>query len=158
MLAKRMHLKTSIQSLVLQNVLHVPKLQHNLFSVRQLCQDNNCTVHFDDSSALIKDKAMGTTLLKDASYRRVYTIQPLSHHAFAAFTAPCDTWHSRLGYCRSRILDYLKSKQFIHPESKFGNKCVACKFEHCYSTLLYLTHSDLGQSPILSNLGYRYYV
>ena len=30
--------------------------------------------------------------------------------------------------------------------------------EHCYSTLLHLTHLDLWQSPILSNLNFRYYV
>jgi len=34
--------------LVLKRVLHVPSLKHNLSSVKQICQDNNCIVVFDD--------------------------------------------------------------------------------------------------------------
>jgi len=78
-------------------------------------------------------------------------------------------WHTRLGHCGSRAFDMLKHKDFIIPESKFSNKCIACKMgkarrlpftsvEHCFSTLLYLIHSDVWQSPISSNLGYHYYM
>jgi len=49
--------------LTLKNVLHVPKLQHNLLSVRQFCRDNNCTVVFDASSVCVKDNTTGDILL-----------------------------------------------------------------------------------------------
>lgn len=49
--------------LSLTRVLHVPKLQHNLLFIRQLCQDNNCIVEFDSSSIRVKDNTSGNVLL-----------------------------------------------------------------------------------------------
>ena len=49
--------------LVLKSVLHVPSLKHNLLSVKQLYQDNNCIVVFDDSSVYVKDNTSGNILL-----------------------------------------------------------------------------------------------
>ena len=48
-------LPSKMRPLTLKNVLHVPKIQHNLLLVRQLCQDNNCTVVFYLSSIRAKD-------------------------------------------------------------------------------------------------------
>ena len=102
------HLKISIftKPLVLNNVLHVPSLKHNLLSVKQLCQDNNCVVVFDDSSVCVKDKTSGNVLLHASSTRNVYPlVVPDSFpKAFAALIDPVTTWHRWLGHCGVRTL------------------------------------------------------
>ena len=57
------HHPSRTQPLQLTNVLHVPKLQHNLLSVRQLCRDNNCNAVFDLSSVRVKNNTKGDVLL-----------------------------------------------------------------------------------------------
>ena len=95
-------LPSKTEPLRLTNVLHVPKLQHNLLSVRQLCQDNNCNVVFDSSSIPVKDNAMGDVLLQASSLGPVDTI-PV--HAVSstvptnvALIESADLWHRRLGH------------------------------------------------------------
>ena len=67
-------LASQYQPLTLKNVLHVPKLQHNLLSVRQLCRNNNRTVVFDSFSVCVKDNITGDVLLQAYSSNPVYTI------------------------------------------------------------------------------------
>ena len=108
--------------------------------------------------------------MQGTSDNGVYTISSSAPHAtLLTLGASGDIWHTRLGHCGSRVLDMLKHKHLILLASKFSNKCIVCKMgkadrlpftsvEHCFSIPLYLIHSDGWQSPIPSNLGYRYYV
>jgi len=81
---------TVAQPLILKRVLHVPSLKHNLLSVKQLCQDNNCIVVFDDSSVCVKDNTSGNILLRASSTSNVYplAIPSSSSSAFAALLNP----------------------------------------------------------------------
>jgi len=63
--------------LSLQKILHVPKLQHNLLSIRQLYRDNHCTFEFDYFSIHVKDNTMGDVLLQASSSSHVYAV-PIS--------------------------------------------------------------------------------
>jgi len=60
-------LPTFAKPLKLHNVLHDHALKYNLLSGPKLCRDNNCEVNFDSCSFYIKDKKIGTTLLRGSS-------------------------------------------------------------------------------------------
>jgi len=66
------YVSTVDKLLILRNVLHVPYPKHNLLSIKQLCQDNNCIVVFDASSVCFKDKISGRILLHVSSTGDVY--------------------------------------------------------------------------------------
>lgn len=84
-------ISTSTRPLRLRNVLHVPKLQHNLLSVKQLCRDNNCSVLFDSSCVRVQDKTTGDVLLQASSPGHVYTVPvPASIPANLALTGTAD--------------------------------------------------------------------
>ena len=68
------YVSTVDKPLVLRNVLYVPHLKHNLLSVKQLCQDNNCMIVFDTSSVCVKDKTSGRILVHTSSSRNVYPL------------------------------------------------------------------------------------
>jgi len=157
----------------LRFVFQVPQLQHNLISVKKLCEDNNCVVNFDSSSVSIKDKASGQTLIQESSKGNVYPLSSkLSRspsQALVALRQSGDAWHRRLGHCGARVLDSLRENNSICLLNIFQNNCVSCRLgkahrlpfhlvEHCSSFPLEIVHSDVWQSPVLSNLGYRYYV
>jgi len=82
-----MNIPTVTKPLVLSSVLYVPTLKHNLLSVKQLCQDNNCIVVFNDSSICVKDKISGKVLLRASSTSNVYP--------------PSCSWFFPLGLCHS---------------------------------------------------------
>ena len=111
------HLKipTVTKPLVLNNVLHVPSLKHNLLSVKQLCKDNNCVVVFDDSSVCVKDKTSGNVLLHASLTGNVYplAVPDSSPKAFATLIDSTTTWHYRLGHCGVRTLSFLKAKNLV---------------------------------------------
>jgi hypothetical protein len=49
-------------SFVLNYVLHVPKLVHNLLSVRKFTHDNFCSIEFDPFRFSVKDLQMKTVI------------------------------------------------------------------------------------------------
>ena len=83
------YVSTVAQPLVLTNILHVLKSKHNLLSVKQLCQDNNCIVVFDDPSVCVKDKTLGRSLLHASSIGNVYPLA-IPKPSTSAFTAILD--------------------------------------------------------------------
>ncbi|PHT77498.1 hypothetical protein T459_21020 [Capsicum annuum] len=56
-------LSTTSKPLLLKNLLYVSSLTKTLLSIQRLCDDNNCFIHFTDSSFLVKDMKTRTTLL-----------------------------------------------------------------------------------------------
>ncbi|KAI4302140.1 hypothetical protein MLD38_037924 [Melastoma candidum] len=45
-------------------LVDVPQLRHHLLSVKRLCNDNDCSVSFDASSFIVKDRRIGNILLR----------------------------------------------------------------------------------------------
>lgn len=56
-------LKSDQKSLDLHNILYVPKITKNLFSVSMLATNNNVVVEFDAHCCFVKDKVTATILL-----------------------------------------------------------------------------------------------
>jgi len=109
------HLPTQTHPLRLSSVLHVPKLQHNLLSARQLYWDNNCSIVFYSSSVRVKDNIVGDVLLQAVRSGPVYTVLPLpkSVPANVALTESADIWHCRLGHCGTNVQEILKKNSSV---------------------------------------------
>ena len=141
---RQVHLTSSTKSLSLNNVLYVPTVR---LIIRVFV---NCTVNFDDSFALIKDKTTGITLLEAVNGHGIYTIWLTLHHSFAILKASSDNLHSRPGHCRSKILSYSKSKNFICLKSKVGYRCASRKLGEAHRlpfltwsiVIVYVLHFD----------------
>lgn len=51
-------------SFKLHNVLHVPKMQHNLLFAYWFINDNSCLLTLDINGSYVKDCTMGKTILR----------------------------------------------------------------------------------------------
>ncbi|CAH9126696.1 unnamed protein product [Cuscuta epithymum] len=165
------HLNSSNRPLTLKSVFHVPHIKFNLLSIQKLCADNNCVVIFDKNSFFVKDKISGKVLLEAPSHGHLYPVSLRSQPPFAlsslALSGPI--WHRRLGHCGTSILRTLQSQHHICSSSSFSHDCISCRLgksqrlpfmdaSHNSTMPLQLIHSDVWQSPVLSNLGFKYYV
>ena len=57
-------LHTPQSTFQLHNVLHVPKMQHNLLSAYQFIKDNQCSLTLDIDGSSVKDRTTGMMLLR----------------------------------------------------------------------------------------------
>jgi hypothetical protein len=155
-------LHNSPHPLKLPNVLHAPKLIKNLISVRKFTIDNDVSVEFDPFGFSVKDFQTGQLLMRCNSSGDLYpiatrppsTAQPPS--TYAALST--ELWHNRLGHPGAHILSSLHRDNFL-----ICNKSRNIQ-EPFYNSLshtimpLYIVHSDLWTSPILSLAVHHYYV
>ena len=87
--------------LKLKEVLVVPKIYKNLLSVSKLAKDNCCTLEFDKTNFVVKDKRTRKMLSKGSKRNRLYDLE--NNNLFALTTAHVwntsnNTWHTRLGH------------------------------------------------------------
>ncbi|CAH9129275.1 unnamed protein product [Cuscuta epithymum] len=164
-------LSSSSLPLVLKSVYHVPQIKFNLLSIQKLCADNNCIVIFDKNSFFVKDKISGAVLLQAPSKGHLYPVS-LSYPsslALSSVSVPGVLWHRRLGHCGDSILHSLNKQKHISSSSSFSHDCISCRLgksqrlpfsdaSHSCFEPLQLIHSDVWQSPVLSNLRFKYYV
>ncbi|KAI4303075.1 hypothetical protein MLD38_038749 [Melastoma candidum] len=91
----QLHLRVNDHILRLTDVLYVPQLCHNLISIKRLCHDNFCSVEFDGSSFVVKDRRTGTELLRQQNEGAQYRL-PLTTGSSKTALATIVDWHSRL--------------------------------------------------------------
>ncbi|MBW0520549.1 hypothetical protein O181_060264 [Austropuccinia psidii MF-1] len=80
--------------LSLKNCLYVPKLNHNLISLLELCQKNMFIKHFNNSFSL---ETNGTTILKGTILINLMPVNYTSPTTLST-SSPPNIWHSRLGH------------------------------------------------------------
>ncbi|KAJ4767139.1 hypothetical protein LUZ62_077514 [Rhynchospora pubera] len=155
------YLSLSPSTIKLCDVLHVPNFSKNLISLSRLLLDNpSLTIHFSNSSCMIKDHHTMSTILQLHSHHGLFSLD-LSHplpQAFLGARASSSIWHSRLGHPSSSTTSNTLS---------FCNNCALAKAHKLPFSIsssstsfpLELVHSDVwGPSPIVSFHGFRYYV
>ncbi|CAH9096980.1 unnamed protein product, partial [Cuscuta europaea] len=97
------------------------------------------------------------------------SLNPSSPLALASIPSPGPVWHRRLGHCGETVLRLLRSRKLISSSSNFEHDCISCHLgkpqrlpfsdaSHTSSAPLQLIHFDVWKSPVLSNLGFKYYV
>ncbi|KAH0728435.1 hypothetical protein KY284_004300 [Solanum tuberosum] len=70
--------------LKLKEVLVVPKINKKLLSVRKLAKDNCCTLEFDETNFVVKDKKTMTLLPKGTKKNRLYALEDNNLYALTA--------------------------------------------------------------------------
>ncbi|XP_020679649.1 protein argonaute 1A-like [Dendrobium catenatum] len=167
-------LPESNRKLNLNNILHVPKLSHNLLSVSQLASDNDISICFQANDFFIKDRQRNSTLLHGQKHNGLYRLKARTAPDRTALTATASTstpWHSRLGHPSDSVFTELaKLVTYIHKDSSYSPPCISCQISKCHklpfsrslssSTKPFqLVHSDVwGLAPITSMNGSRFYI
>lgn len=110
----------------LHSMFHVPKLRHNLISVKKLCKDNICSIDFDSSFVSVKDKAMGQTLKEDSSEGSIF----ICVFSFSNMCFYSSIWRYLASSIRpywSSILDCLGKNNYISLLNSVHSDCVPCR-------------------------------
>ena len=68
----------------LKEVLLVPKINKNLLLVSKLAKDNCCTLEFDETNFIVKDKWTSTLLDKVSKRNGLYALQDNNLYALTA--------------------------------------------------------------------------
>ncbi|KAF3655510.1 hypothetical protein FXO38_14642 [Capsicum annuum] len=112
------HVGNTIRSgLKLQDVLVVPKIAKNLLSVSKIAKDNSCTLEFDETDFVVKDKKTRTLLAKGYKRNRIYALKDNHLYALTArqdWKTSDNIWNNRLGNPSLKILNYLNSSSCIN--------------------------------------------
>ncbi|PHU00648.1 hypothetical protein BC332_30435 [Capsicum chinense] len=112
------HVGNTIRSgLKLQDVLLVRKIAKNLLSVSKIAKDNSCTLEFDETDFVIKDKKTRTLLAKGYKRNRIYALKDNHLYALTArqdWKTSDNIWNNRLGNPSLKILNYLNSSSCIN--------------------------------------------
>ncbi|KAH0766684.1 hypothetical protein KY285_002555 [Solanum tuberosum] len=96
--------------LKLKEVLVVPKINKKLLSVRKLAKDNCCTLKFDETNFVVKDKKTMTLLPKGTKMNRLYALEDNNLYALTA----AHDWNTCFPY--------------IKGSNKFSPKTYPCVF------------------------------
>ncbi|KAD4386139.1 hypothetical protein E3N88_26308 [Mikania micrantha] len=104
-------ISTPSGSLLLKNVLLVPKLRNRLISVAKLCKTNHVSVEFFRFHFVVKDLRTGAQLMRGANVNDVYyatsTTQqsPIQVHSSTKTSTSLLLWHHILGHPSIQKLD-----------------------------------------------------
>ena len=160
--------------LVLDHVLHAPKLIKNLIYVRKFTTYNHVSVEFDPFGFSMKDFQTGMPIMRCESQGELYPItttnKVVSPVSFASLSS--SIWHDRLGHPRAPILDSLRKNKLIkcnkipYLNSSFCHSCPLGKHvklpfinSHNSTNMSFdILHSDIWTSPVMSSLAHKYYV
>ncbi|KAK8578905.1 hypothetical protein V6N13_142162 [Hibiscus sabdariffa] len=164
-------------SILIENVLYVNGLKHNLLSISQLC-DKGFNVLFDANGCKIVDIETNKIVLIAHRIGNIYMVHLDDiHFSNACFVANDEhdswLWHRKLGHASMSVLEKLISKNLVRglPKIRFSNDkiCDACvKGKHyrvsfkpindvSTNRVLQLIHMDLfGPIRTISLVGKSY--
>jgi hypothetical protein len=154
-------------SLRLNNILISPQIIKNLISVRQFTTDNNYSVEFDPAGCSVKDLNSRNVIVRCNSSGPLYPLRLDPAHSLVA-KGSSPLWHRRLGHPGHEALSKLASSVPCSIED-CSDLCHACQLGRhvCLpfpvsssraSNKFDLIHCDLWTSPVVSVLGYKYYL
>nr|KYP31487.1 Retrovirus-related Pol polyprotein from transposon TNT 1-94 [Cajanus cajan] len=173
------HNPMSSKHFVMHNLLHVPSITTNLFSVSKFARDNRvffefwpdcCNVKTQDTKDIILQGHLKDDLYVFPQFQKVQTVsahpvQKDSNHSLFQL------WHSRLGHPSPRIVKFaLKHCNIpsIHfPDSFLCDSCCMGKAHQLpfvqstteYKSPIELVFTDIwGPSPVPSSTGARHYI
>lgn len=170
---------TPTYSFKFNNILHVPHISSNLFSVHKFTKDNDCVFVFDSSGFLIQDCSLGKILFPRTEYKWSLLISwftttcfPSGPSAFLGQMTSATIWPQRLRHPSSSILQSVISRFHLPLTAssttpifyEFCRYAKSCKLPFRLSDTvtkqpLELIHSDVcGPIPTPFVCGFKYYV
>ena len=161
---------------IIENVLFVDNLKHNLLSISQLC-DKGYRVIFESSKCLIEDPCSKEIIFSGERKDNVYTIDvekfSNQNKCFSVLKDDSWLWHRRLGHASMSTISKLSKKNLVDglPNIIFEKDkiCDACQFgkqvkssfhsKNFISTSrpLQLLHMDLFGPSRTTSLGGKHY-
>jgi transposase InsO family protein len=156
----------------LQNALYVPKLNHNLLSVRALNKEGHDVVFRRNGSVVLTDNDSSSSYTIGHAIGNLYYVTPeaIQSNLAASTEDPYTIWHHRLGHPHAKVLQsiskYVTGIDNLTPSTKLCEGCILAKShrlpfpkaaENRANDILDRIHSDLcGPMPIPSLIGSRY--
>ncbi|XP_063941175.1 uncharacterized protein LOC135149402 [Daucus carota subsp. sativus] len=123
---------THIGNLTLQNglflkvVLYVPTFNHNLLSIRELAQDNDCHATFTPNECIILSNSVNSVLatgvIDNGLYCFVESSQKLSNVAVFKDSA---LWHKRFGHVSKSTMNHMPQFKHLTADSN-AETCLTC--------------------------------
>ncbi|KAM1741307.1 hypothetical protein ACFX12_011446 [Malus domestica] len=176
-------IKTNSHNLVLNNVLHVPKIARSLLSVQQLCADNHSWFICDENQFFVQDKKTRAILHRGKSRAgQLFQIPVVKHSrgaqsvvqepsVFLGQLVKSNLWHQRFGHPTNEIMSIMLRQSNILVDLDASHSicthCIQgkmCRLPFSPSSDRYCfpfekVHSDVwGPAPVKTVEGYRYYV
>lgn len=164
-------LPSASRSLLLSDVLCVPSLQKNLVSVSKLCKTNSISVEFFDSHFVIKDRALGTPLVRGPVENDIYSLPANISQVHVTSKSSIPKLHHQFCHPNNRVLaSILRSNSIdFNRQSLDSFSCTSChinkshKLSFSFNSMtstqpLQLIYTDVWSSPIVSVDGFKYYV
>ena len=156
----------------LNDILHVPSITKNLFSIHKFTSDNNVYVEFHPKFCVVKVIQTHQSLMKGEHKDGLYLLHFLRNFSsYLGEKASPETWHHRLGHPHFWVLQNILNKFGLPVTHKMKHyHCDACRSSkshklpfsisvHKSTKPVELIHSDVwGPTPTLSHFGFSYYV
>ncbi|KAG8387429.1 hypothetical protein BUALT_Bualt02G0020500 [Buddleja alternifolia] len=99
---------TLTSTIMLQNVLFIPSLHHNLLSISKLSCDSHCSINFTPTSCIMQGPMLKTPVVLGKQIDGLYCFDSSHDHFHSALSTSLNNielWHHRLGHTS---LDKLK--------------------------------------------------
>ncbi|KAH0679283.1 hypothetical protein KY284_020368 [Solanum tuberosum] len=141
----------SRSSLKLKEVLVVPKINKNLLSVSKLAKDNCCTLEFDETNFVVKEKKTRTLLAKGTKRNELYALEDNNLYGLTAahdWNTSDNMWHTRLGHPSLKhmiILIQGKYRMLVH------TILVKMLLQLTYSLMMKVLLNSQAQDQMLRN-------
>ena len=120
---------SEIIQITLRNVLYVPHLKKNLFSV-PAATASGAEVHFDNEKCIVLKNGKFLELGHKMHGKRLYRINTSFEYAAVAEATSQDLWHYRLGHLNMSYIDQLVKKELAtgieHKNNTHVDKCEPC--------------------------------
>ncbi|KAJ3691742.1 hypothetical protein LUZ61_020906 [Rhynchospora tenuis] len=166
------HFNLSGTTVTLSDILVVPNFSTNLISISKLLQDNpQLCINFTASSCIFKVLHTKTNLHEVLCKNGLYLLDlNYSPQAFFGIRAPASVWHARLGHPSNSTTKQILQSFSLPCDSNKLSFCSDCAQSKAHvlpfsssssisTSPLQLVHSDVwGPAPIVSSLGYKYYI
>lgn len=166
------------QTILLKNVLHVPKLSTNLISIQKLTKDLLCNVVFNSNSCILQDKKSGRTIGHAREWNGLYYMEdlnlPIKSHSLISESSmtskeKVQLFHYRLGHPSYQVIKLLFPSLFknLHVESLHCEVCELAKHKRVpfpisnkvSTSPFYLIHTDVwGPSNVPNVSGSKWFV
>nr|KYP51529.1 hypothetical protein KK1_026556 [Cajanus cajan]KYP51539.1 hypothetical protein KK1_026566 [Cajanus cajan] len=125
-------------TIILKNVLHVPKLSTNLISIQKLTKDLVCNVIFHSNSCILQETKLGRTIGHAREWNDLYYMEelnlPIESHSLISKSAitykeKVQLTHCRLGHPSLRVIKLLFPSLFknLNLESLHCEVCELAK-------------------------------
>lgn len=170
-------------TIILENVLHIPKLSTSLISIKKLTKDLSCNVVFCDNACVFQDKDSGKTIGNGREWYGLYYFDNQNlisssnisnNNSFLSESIKTNKekvflYHCRLGHPSFRVIKQLFPSLFknLDVESLCCELCELAKHKrvsfpvsnNISTSPFYLIHADVwGPSNVANISGSRWFV